>query len=145
MKTYSFINTTCSMSGPGCALNLGYGAGASEEGITVEPAGDLNTMTIGADGEGFHSLHADRSGHITVRVLKSSPLNGLLAAVLAFQRTSAANWGQNTISLRNDALGDNIVAQNVAFAKIPTVEYNKDPKFNEWRFDAIRVDFGLGK
>lgn len=145
MKSYSFINTQCSLVGPGAALQLGYGSGIAEEGITIEPAGDVNTMTIGADGQGFHNLHADRSGHITVRVLKTAPINGLLAAALAFQRTSAANWGQNTITTVNTAMGDTITAQQVAFSKIPTVEYSKDPRFNEWRFDAIDIDFGLGK
>lgn len=145
MKTYSFINTQASLVGPGAALNLGYGAGIADEGISVETAGDLNEMTVGADGQGFHSLHADKSGHITVRVLKTSPVNGLLAAAVAFQRTSAANWGQNTITIVNNTMGDTITAQQVAFAKLPMVEYTKDPKFNEWRFDAIDVDFGLGK
>lgn len=145
MRTYSFIDTACSLVGPGASLSLGYGSGAAEEGITIETAGDVNTMTIGADGQGFHNLHADKSGHITVRVLKTSPVNGLLAAALAFQRTGAANWGQNTITVQNTALNDNISAQQVAFAKVPTVEYAKDGRFNEWRFDAISIDFGLGK
>jgi hypothetical protein len=145
MRPYSFINTQCALVGPGAALNLGYGAGVAEEGITFEPAGDVNAMVIGADGQGFHNLHADKSGHITVRILKTSPLNGQLAAALAFQRTSAANWGQNTITTTNNALGDTITAQQVAFAKVPMVEYAKDGRFNEWRFDAIEIDFGLGK
>lgn len=145
MKSYSFMDTQCSLVGPGAALNLGFGAGVAEEGITIEPASDVNTMTIGADGQGFHNLHADKSGHITVRILKTSPLNGMLAAALAFQRTSAANWGQNAITVTNGALNDTISAQSVAFAKVPTVEYAKDGKFNEWRFDAVSVDFGLGK
>jgi hypothetical protein len=80
-----------------------------------------------------------------VRVLKTSPLNGLLAAALAFQRTSAANWGQNNITIANNAMGDTITAQQVAFSKIPTIQYAKDARFNEWKFDAIDIDFGLGK
>lgn len=145
MKTYSFINTQCSLVGPGAALNLGYGAGIAEEGITIEPAGDVNAMVIGADGQGFHNLHADKSGRVTIRVLKTSPVNGLLSAALAFQRTSAANWGQNTITTVNTALNDTITAQSVAFSKVPMIEYAKDGRFNEWTFDAIDIDFGLGK
>lgn len=145
MNTYAFMNTQCSMVGPGCMLNLGYGAGIAEEGITIEPAGDLSSMTIGADGQGHHSLYSDRSSNITVRVLKTSPLNGLLAAVLAFQRSSAANFGQNTITTVNTGMKDTITAQQVAFAKIPMIEYAKDGRFNEWRFNAIDTDFGLGK
>lgn len=145
MKAYSFIDTQASLVGPGVSLSLGYGAGIAEEGITIEPAGDVNTMVVGADGQGFHSLHADKSGHITVRVLKTSPINGQLAVALGFQRTSAANWGQNTITVQNTVTNDNISAQQVAFAKAPVVEYAKDTRMNEWRFDAISIDFGLGK
>jgi hypothetical protein len=100
---------------------------------------------MGSDGNGFHNLHGDKSAHITVRVLKTAPVNGLLAAMLAFQRTSAANWGQNTITTVNDSTGDNITAEQVAFAKVPTITYAKDGAFNEWRFDAIESNVGLGK
>lgn len=145
MKTYSFMNTQASLVGPGAALQLGYGAGIAEEGITIEQAEDLNSMVIGADGEGFHNLRAGKSGHVTVRVLKTSPINGLLAAALAFQRSSAANHGQNTITVGNNALNDMITCQGVAFAKVPTIEYAKDGRFNEWKFDALKIDVGLGK
>ncbi len=37
--------------------------------------GPKNTMTIGADGEVMHSLHADKSGTVTVNLLKTSPTN----------------------------------------------------------------------
>lgn len=32
-------------------------------------------MTVGADGEVMHSLHAGKSGTITVTLLKTSPVN----------------------------------------------------------------------
>jgi len=145
MKTYSFMDTQATLIGPGANINLGFGAGIAEEGLTFEAAGDRSGMTIGADGQGFHALYGDRSGVITVRVLKTSPINGLLAAAMAFQSTSAANFGQNTITCVNTALNDTITCQQVGFAKLPMVEYTKDPKFNEWRFNAIDMDMGLGK
>jgi hypothetical protein len=43
-----------------------------------------NTMTVGADGEVMHSLHAGKSGTITVTLLKTSPVNKKLSDV---QRT----------------------------------------------------------
>ena len=65
-KTYSFLDTQASIQGPGGAFSIGAGAGIAEEGITVEPNVDQDTMTIGADGTGMHSLIADQSGKITV-------------------------------------------------------------------------------
>lgn len=145
MKTYSFKDTVAAIVGPGGSFSIGAGAGIDEGGITIEPVDDVNAMTIGADGEGFHNLHASRAATITVRVLKTSPLNAKLGAMLAFQRTSAANWGQNCITIVNNALNDNISAQDVAFGKVPVVTYAKDGTMNEWRFDAINTNWGFGQ
>lgn len=145
MKTYSFLDTNMSIVGPGGSFNLGAGAGISEEGITFEPTEDVGAMTIGADGQGMHTLYADKSGKIIVRVLKTSPLNGFLQAMLAFQRQSAANYGQNTITMTNLSMGDTHTAQQVAFARQPVATYAKAANVNEWQFNAITIDYGFGK
>src|SRR5690349_2622434 len=96
-RTYSFLNVQATIAGPGGNFNLGNGAGASEEGITVEPAGDKSTMTIGADGSGMHSLHADKSGTVMVRLLKTSPQNAKLQAMYDLQTADSRLHGQNVI------------------------------------------------
>jgi len=53
------MDTQCALASDDGVIDLGYGAAIAEEGITFAMAGDKNTMTIGADGEGMHSLHAD--------------------------------------------------------------------------------------
>ncbi|MCE6957462.1 DUF3277 family protein, partial [Acinetobacter baumannii] len=73
MSTYSFMDTQCTLASDDGVIDLGYGAGVADEGITIAMAGDANTMTIGADGEGMHSLSANKSGTVTVRLLKTSP------------------------------------------------------------------------
>jgi hypothetical protein len=60
-------------------VELGYGSANAEEGITVTMTEAKNTMTIGADGEVMHSLHAGKSGTITVTLLKTSPVNKKLS------------------------------------------------------------------
>ena len=79
MATYSFMDVTASLSGPTGEIDLGYGSASSEEGITVAMGGPKNTMTIGADGEVMHRLHADKSGTVTVNLLKTSPTNKKLS------------------------------------------------------------------
>ena len=144
MWTYSFLDVQAAITGPGAAFSLGTGSAASEEGITVEPNGDINAMVKGADGTPMHSLLADKTGHVTCRFLKTSSANALLAAALAFQRTSSANHGQNTISIVNTVSGDMITCQAVAFAKVPTIEYGAEGKMVEWRFDVGILDVALG-
>lgn len=143
-NTYSFKDVKAAISGPGGAFSIGDGAGAAEEGITIDPSAEINMMQIGADGSGQHSLSADRSGRVTVRLLKTSPVNALLSALVAFQRSGAAQHGQNTITITDLNRGDVITCQQCAFGKIPTLTYAKEAGINEWEFHAIRIDPTLG-
>lgn len=143
-KTYSFLDTQASISGPGGSFAFGAGVGIAKEGMTIEPTGDINNMLIGADGEGMHSLHADKSGHIIVRVLKTSPVNTLFNTMMQYQRTSGSLHGINTITVVNTSQLDNVTCSQVAFAKVPVNTYAEDGGMNEWRFDAIKIDTGLG-
>jgi hypothetical protein len=144
MSTFSFLNTLCSITGPGGSINLGAGAAVADEGITLEPNDDINVMTVGADGAVMHSLGANKSRTITVRLLKTSPTNQKLAAMYAFQTASAANHGQNTISLANNQTQDMITCQQVAFKRGVPLTYAKDGGICEWQFDGGIVDVTLG-
>lgn len=144
LNTYSFLDTHLALVGPGLAISLGAGSGSAEEGITIEPIDDVGSMTIGADGAGMHSLFGNKSGRVTVRLLKTSPLNAQLAAALAFQRTTSANYGQNTITLVNSVSGDAVTCAQCGFARVPDLTYAKEGGMNEWVFNAVEVDVGLG-
>lgn len=144
MNVYSFLNISCLIAGPGLVANLAAGAAAAEEGITIEPSTDKNEMTIGADGKGQHSLIADNSGKLTVRLLKTSPINALLMAAYDLQTSSSALHGQNIVTITDSARGDLHVFQAVAFRKKPKIDYQKTAGMNEWEFDAISVNSVLG-
>lgn len=141
---YSFLNIQAAINGPGGSVNLGDGSGASEEGITVSPNGDINTMTMGADGSGQHSLHADKSGKVTVRLLKTSPTNKVLMAMYNIQTADAASHGQNVISLTDTLRGDSITCTGCAFGKAPDLTYAKEAGMADWEFQAIQIDRTLG-
>ena len=144
MGVYSFLNINCAMAGPGIAANLAAGAMAAEEGITVEPIEDKNIMQIGADGQGQHTLVASDAVRVTVRLLKTSPVNALLMAAYNVQSVSSALWGSNVMTLNDSARGDLLVLQQVAFNKKPTLTYAKEAGMNEWIFDAISGTAILG-
>lgn len=144
MATYSFLDVQCSMSGAGGSINLGSGSAVAEEGITVEAVEDKNIMTIGADGQGMHSLVASEASTVTVRLLKTSPVNNQLMEMYKVDTASSANHGRNTITIRNSATGDNITLQQVAFKKRPSITYAKEAGMNEWTFDAIKTETVLG-
>lgn len=142
--TYSFIDVNAAIAGPGGAFSLGYGSGVSEEGITITMAEDKDTMTVGADGEVMHSLHAAKHGTVTVKLLKTSPVNNKLMALYDLQSLSSSTWGNNVITVTNSVSGDAIACRSVAFKKIPDLNYQKDGGTNEWAFNAGKIDAVLG-
>lgn len=141
---YSFLDTSCRILGPGGDVNLGAGAAAAEEGITIEAAEDKNVMTIGADGSGQHSLIASDAVKITIRLLKTSPANAALGIMYDLQSASSSVWGQNTFSINNSGLGDVTVAQACAFKKRPTLTYAKEGGIMEWEFDGVSANTVYG-
>ncbi|MBR8344228.1 phage protein [Burkholderia ambifaria] len=144
MATYSFQDVTASIVGPGGSFSLGYGEATAEEGITIARAGDKNTMTIGSDGEGMHSLHADKSGQVTLRYLKTAPINSKLMALYDAQSLDSRLWGKNLIEVGQSAASDLHTARSCAFKKVPDIKYAKDGDILEWVFDAIKIDGILG-
>ncbi len=140
MSTYSFMDVQASITGPGGSFSLGYGEACAEEGITFAPAADKNTMTVGSDGEGMHSLHADKSGQVTLRYLKTAPVNALLQALYDAQSLDSRLWGKNLIEVTNSAAADLGAARSCAFKKLPDLKFAKDGDIVEWVFDAIKVD-----
>lgn len=145
MATYSFLDVTASLTGPTGVIDLGQGSANSEEGITQTMGGNKNTMTIGADGEVMHSLHADKSGTITVTLLKTSPVNKKLSLAYNAQSQSSATWGNNVIVIRNTASGDISTARSCAFQKQPDFNNAKEGGPVAWVFDCGKIDQLLGE
>lgn len=144
MATYSFKDVTASLNGFGGSINLANGAAVAEEGLTIESVGDKNIMTIGSDGSGMHSLAADESSTVTVRLLKTSPVNAQLQTMYNLQTGSSATHGRNVIVVTDTSRGDIITLSGVAFKKRPTITYAKEGGMNEWTFDAISTSTILG-
>jgi hypothetical protein len=144
LPVYSFIDTYADLAGPGGDIQLASGAGAAEEGITIEPIEDNVSTQYGADGSWSHSLNPVKAFRITARILKTSPTNALLDAMYALQKTSSLLTGQNFFHLRNISSGDVITASGVAFAKHPGNTYAKVAGMLDWEFIAGTLDSVLG-
>lgn len=144
MSTYSFLDTNATLTCVDATIDLGYGEAIAEEGITFAMAGDKNSMTIGADGEGMHSLHADNSGQVTIRLLKTSPANAKLTDLYNLQKGNTKKWGRNTFTFNHTGSGDNGTATKCAFKKRPDLRYAKAADIVEWVFDSIKLDIKQG-
>lgn len=144
MATYSFQDVVAAIVGVGGSINMAAGAAVAEEGITIEAVADKNTMTIGADGSGMHSLAANEASTVTVRLLKTSPVNAQLQLMYNLQTKSSLTHGKNVITVRDVVRGDSITLTQVAFKKRPAINYAKDGGLNEWTFDAVKTTQILG-
>lgn len=144
MSTYSFLDVNAALSGVGGSIILGNGSGAAEEGITIAMVDDKSSMTIGADGQGMHSLSGSKAATVTCRFLKTSPVNAALMAMYNLQTSSSVLHGKNTIVVTDFGRGDTITLTGVAFKKAPDINYAKDGGTHEWTFDAINVVHVLG-
>ena len=144
MATYSFQDVAAAIVGVGGSINLASGAAVAEEGITIEAVEDKNIMTIGADGSGMHSLVSNEASTVTVRLLKTSPVNAQLQLMYNLQTLSSLVHGKNVITVRDVVRGDSIVLTSAAFKKRPTVTYAKEGGMMEWTFDAIKTTQILG-
>lgn len=142
---YSFLDVHAAISGPGGNFPLsGDRAGIAQEGLTITPTGDKNVMLVGADGAVMHSLSADASGAVTVNLLRNSPVNRLLQNLYNYQAQSSANWGRNTITVRDVARGDTVTCQEVAFAKAPDKVFAKEGGTLQWTFHAGKIEVQIG-
>ncbi len=143
-SAYSFKDCLASIVGPGGAFSLGQDAGVAEGGISIELQSDKDTLVLGADGSPMHSLHAGQGGSITVRLLKVSSTNFLLSTLYAFQSSSSANWGLNTIVISDVSRGDVITCIQCAFKRQPANTYATDGNIIEWAFNAGAIFETLG-
>jgi hypothetical protein len=141
---YSFEDVQATISGPGGSISLGAGAGNAKEGISIEFIEDKNNLLMGADGSGVHSLRASKAANISVRLLKTSPVNAQLSVMYATQIITTANWGQNELTVTNPATGDDYVCSQVAFRKFPGITWAEDANMNDWTFQAVQADPTLG-
>ena len=144
MAAYSFLDVQASLDGPGGAFQLGAGSGNAEEGITVEPTGEKNVMTVGADGSVMHSLKADESGTVTVTLLRTSQANAQVQNLYNYQTSSSRFHGRNTILIRNSVSGDVITCTECAFAKAISNPYATEGGKLAWTFHAGKISTKLG-
>ena len=146
LQSYSFADVFGTVTGPGgVSIPLGAGSGSSaEEGISFEQTVYSNMMTVGAAGDGMHTLIQNNSGRVSIHLLKTSPLNAQLNQMLVYQKSSSLYWGINTITVANPVTGDQYTCTQAAFKRRPNNQYSKDPNQIIWEFDAVNVFATLG-
>jgi predicted SPOUT superfamily RNA methylase MTH1 len=137
MSAYSFLNVQASIVGPGLSAQIGSTSGAAKEGLSAEFDEDKVTVTTGSDGTIMTSLRASMTGRVKVRLLKTSPINAILNTAFNFQRSSAANTGQNLIRVVDKARGDVVTGRQMSFVRHPSNQWSEEGNILEWDFIGI--------
>lgn len=145
MSAYSLLDVEASIEGPGGSFQIGAGVGLAEEGINIEPTGDVNIMTEGGDGEIMHSLRASKAATLTLTLLRTSPTNAKLMNLYNYQTSSSRYHGQNTVTVRNPVSGDVNTLSQGAFQKKPGQPYAVDGGKLVWTFQGkLETVIGTG-
>ena len=134
-NVYAFQNIQAAISGLGGSFNLGYGSGNAEEGISVVGnVAEKGIAVVGADGTIMPTLRASKMGRWTIRLLKTSPVNGQLQALFNAQSINPAFWASNTLTLVDSVRGDALSLAQAWFTKQPDLVFAQDGNVNEWEF-----------
>ena len=144
MATYSFQDVSATLVGSG-VVNFGFGAHSAKEGISIDQNEDINTMYIGADGEVMHSLKSNKSGTVTIRLMRTSPINAQLQLLFTAQTASSSLHGNNVITIRDKGNDEICVCRSCAFKRCASRNYGEDAGIQEWIFDAGKIDFVTGE
>jgi hypothetical protein len=117
--------------------SVGSGSGSAKEGISTSFDEDKGAATTGADGSLMISLHAGMTGKMTIRLLKTSPVNAILSQAFAFQRSSSGNWGQNFLRVVDKVRGDVATLYQAQFVKFPDNAWAEDGNVIDWVFQGV--------
>lgn len=143
MASYALNKVVATITGPGGSFSLGSGSALGDEGIETE-TNERSVKQMGSDGIGQFSYIADKSGTVTVTLLKTSPVNAQLMAMFNAQTVDASLWGANTITIVDTASGTTVSARSCAFNKVPPQKFGKEAGTNQWIFDSLYIDGVIG-
>jgi hypothetical protein len=143
MASYALNKVVASITGPGGSFQLGSGSALGDEGIEVE-TNERSVKQVGADGIGQYSFIADKSGTVTLTLLKTSPVNSQLMAMFNAQTLDSSLWGSNVLTVIDTASGTTVSARACAFNKVPPQKFGKEAGTNQWVFDSLYIDTVIG-
>lgn len=124
-SAYSFLNVSAILDG---VQVTGFWDG--DDAVTVEPAVDIGTGLVGADGSSIFSQSTDNSVTITLRVQHTSPTHRQLEQKLARQRAGVLDGF--AFSVKDKRSGEGGSTSQAFIQAVPTKSYGKAATVREW-------------
>lgn len=137
VKTYDPANVIVTVNG---VIMSGYAEGTF---ISIDRDADMWSKQIGASGEGARTKSNDRSGKITLTLMKTSDSNQVLSALALIDEQS--NGGAVPVVVEEVGTKNVYVCETAWIKKMPTSDFAKgEAGSREWVFETDVITLNVG-
>ncbi len=137
--TYSFEDTTATISHPSIGSYSAYGTGIGQ--ITVSMANDITTHGVAADMAVVVSKIPKDNGTVSFEVLQSSDFNAWLKKYYNYVKTAATEeFALATIVITNNSTGDSYTCTGVSPQKMADNNFQPQAQNRTWDMMCAHIE-----
>lgn len=137
--TYSFADTTLTISHPSYGSYSAYGQGLGN--ITIAMANDVTTHEVSADTAVVVSKSVKRNGTVVIEVAQSSGFNSWLNAWASYiEQTPTSEFASSTMVIRNTSTGRTYTCAGVTHQKKADESYQSTSQNRSWTLMCADID-----
>lgn len=137
-STYSFGDVVASLNFAGIIPIVITGQGTGS--IDTSMSGEKTVHDVAADGSVMVSKILGNNGTIALSLQQTSSAHKLLLLWYNYILNAPSNeWANNTITIRNNVLGETIVATGVSPQKLPDKPYQAQGQKVTWNLMAAEI------
>ncbi len=136
--TYSFEDTSLTISHPGFGTYTAYGTGIGD--ITISYANDVTYHNVAADLAVVVSKWVARNGSVQMNILQSSDFNEWLKKFAAFlEEASTDQFALATMDIKNKSTGDTYHCTGVSHQKRADNSFQSQAQNRSWTMMCANI------
>ncbi len=136
--TYSFEDTSLTISHPGFGTYTAYGTGIGD--ITISYANDVTYHNVAADLAVVVSKWVARNGNVQMNILQSSDFNEWLKKFAAFLEESPTDqFALATMDIKNKSTGDSYHCTGVSHQKRSDNSFQSQAQNRTWTMMCANI------
>ena len=136
--TYSFEDTSLTISHPGFGTYTAYGTGIGD--ITISYSNDVTYHNVAADLAVVVSKWVARNGSVQLNILQSSDFNEWLKKFAAFlEEAPTDQFALATMDIKNKSTGDNYHCTGVSHQKRADNSFQSQAQNRAWNMMCANI------
>ena len=136
--TYSFGDTSLTISHPGFGTYTAYGTGIGD--ITISYSNDVTYHNVAADLAVVVSKWVARNGSVQLNILQSSDFNEWLKKFAAFlEEAPTDQFALATMDIKNKSTGDNYHCTGVSHQKRADNNFQSQAQNRTWNMMCANI------